>query len=452
MDWRPFASLEHPGYDIMVVWDYRQLTFSWRPVLNNYEEICLIAWSMGVFAASITIHEIAPRITMRIAVNGTLDPIDERRGIPPAIWRGTLNALSPATWRKFQRRMCTTPAQFADFQTRAPRRTIADLSEELIALETHSMFHTEQITDWDMAVVGREDGIFPPENQNRAWRDIAPIRILDSGHLPDFAQIIRRLIIDKTLVSQRFGATNGSYTASASVQHRIAHELMRRFDLIFGNNPIVGNVIEAGPGHGGTLTRLWVNRTDPRAKLRLWDITDIDTSEFAPTADFEKCDAEVRIKRQPSNSAGFIFSSSTIQWFNSPREFIRECERVLVPGGYLVFSSFVQGNLEELNRIIGNGLQLPSYRGWQNMVADRLTLLTCEPAMIRLNFDTPRAVLEHLRATGVNAVMYGESPTITARRVLRQYRPDEDGRYPLTYRPVYIVARKEQPAADLPTR
>lgn len=443
MDWRVFAHLSHPGYDIMVIWDYRELSFNWQP-LFKYDEICVIAWSMGVFAASATMHEILPRVTMRVAVNGTLHPIDEQRGIPPAIWHGTLNALSPATLRKFHRRMCVSAEQFAEFQQNSPRRTMAELAEELVALETHTMFHTEQVSCWDMAIISSHDGIFPPANQSRAWRGIAPVRVLDSGHLPDFGQIIRRLVIDKSRVSQRFHNAASTYTDSATIQHRIAAGLMARFDLTFGRKDIVGNVIEIGPGTGGHLTRRWIERTDPRAKLMLWDIAPVETGTYAPHAVFEQCDAEVRIRRQATASAAFIFSSSTVQWFNSPREFIRECERVLVPGGYLVLSSFIQGNLEELCSVTGNGLQLPSRAGWQAMFGPRFNLMVAEAGCERIQLETPRAVLEHLRDTGVNSVRFRRSAAATALDIMRNYPRDAEGKCTLTYRPIYLIAQKVQ--------
>lgn len=441
MDWRPFASLRRTGYDIMVIWDYRDLCFNWKP-LFSYDEICLIAWSMGVFAASVTIHEIAPRITMRIAVNGTLRPIDDRTGIPPAIWRGTYNALSPSTWRKFQRRMCTSAEQFARFSENAPRRTIADLTEELAALEGYQFFHPDQITEWDMAIISRHDGIFPAENQSRAWRGNTSVRMMDSGHLPDFAQLIDRLLIDKELVRKRFGDSARTYRAAAIVQRRIAEDLMKRFRLASANAEIIGNIIEIGPGSSGALTELYYPSVAPMSTLRLWDIADIDTSGFAPEARFEQTDAEVAVKRLPAASVGFIFSSSTVQWFNSPRMFVRECERVLVPGGWLVLSTFVHGNLEELTAIVGNGLQLPTVRGWTDMFSPAMTVLVMDSVTEVLKFDSPREILEHLRATGVNAVSFGTSPTALTRKILRDYPADSDGKYRLTYRPLYIVARK----------
>lgn len=442
MDWRPFAELDHPGYDILVVWDYRELSYNWRPLLK-YDEICLIAWSMGVFAASVTIHEIEPRITMRVAVNGTLIPIDDTRGIPPAIWRGTLNALSPATWRKFKRRMCVSAEQYEQFSEVAPRRSLDELKEELIALETHTMFHVRQITDWDLAIISRHDGIFPASNQRRAWVGVAPTRVLDAGHLPDFNEIINRLVINKATVGERFSRAASTYGITATVQHEIARQLFHYFESVHPQESIVGNIIEIGPGADGALTRLWYARADLRAKLLLWDLALWDYSESAPLAQFEQCDAEVRIRRHPSASAAFIFSASTVQWFNSIREFLKECSRVLVPGGYLVLSSFVHGNLEELTSVTGNGLQLPDMDGWKKKMPDDMEILVCEEDAHRLAFESPREVLQHLSDSGTTAVNFGKSGPVMARHILGNYPCDPaTGKYNLTYRPIYIVARK----------
>ena len=39
MDWRPFRGLEAHGYDIAVVWDYRELTADWSDILRRYDEV-----------------------------------------------------------------------------------------------------------------------------------------------------------------------------------------------------------------------------------------------------------------------------------------------------------------------------------------------------------------------------------------------------------------------------
>ena len=448
MDSRMFRNLSFEGYDILVLWDYRDLTFSWKPLMR-YDEICLIAWSMGVFAASLTIHEIEHRITKRIAVSGTLDPINDRRGIPTAIYHGTINALNPATLRKFYRRMCTSAEQFAAFRLNGPKRSVAELIEELTAIETHTIFHTPQIDQWDLAVIGRHDQIFPVANQLAAWRPGGtPTHITECGHLPDFPDLISRLIIDKKRVESRFSSCGDTYGQASLAQQKIAGTLIQLFTraaaLDREATPLKGDILEIGCGNG-TFTRLYTDKIHPRSRLRLWDIADVDTSAFAPSALFTRCDAEVAIRRLPSKSTAYILSASTIQWFNSPASFIRECERVLVPGGYLVLSAFVNTNLSELTQCADIGLNLPAASTWQAMIPDSFSLFVCQASAYTLHFDSPRQVLEHLRHTGVNAVSSKRSLVTVARRILENYPRDEQGRCPLTYRPIFIIARRNDP-------
>lgn len=442
MDWRPFRDLSLPGYDILVLWDYRDLTFNWKPLMA-YDEVCLVAWSMGVFAASVTIHELLPRITKRIAINGTLDPIHDSKGIPAAIYHGTINALAPGTLRKFYRRMCMNAQEFEAFHANQPKRTIAELSEELRAIETHYIFHVPQVQQWDLAVVSRHDAIFPTQNQVTAWRQFAPIQFMEAAHLPDFAKILPRLFIDKDRVRSRFAASAATYTEKALAQHRIAAALFRRFRQNTSPAALEGNILEVGCGDG-TLTRLYAPLVHPLSVVRLWDLASDKAPEGAPAnAVYERCDAETAVRRLPTASQAVIFSASTIQWFNSPAAFMRQCRRVLIPGGYLVLSTFVRGNLEEITGVTGAGLSLPMADGWRRMVPPGMELIVCDVASEILTFDEPRQVLEHLRDTGVNAVDFNSNNVALTRRLLEAYPRNDAGACTLTYRPVYLIARKQ---------
>ena len=439
MDWRPFKGLGVPGYDIAVIWDFSDLTFSWK-AFTAYDEVCLVAWGMGVFAASLTVHEILGRVTKRIAVNGTLDPIDDNRGMPATAFHGLVNALSPGSLKRFYRRMCTSAEQYEAFFTNRPQRTMAEIAAELRDIETHTIFHAPQFTEWDLAVISRHDVIFPTQNQVRSWHGVVPVQFLEGGHLPDFSTLLPRLLIDKDGVRDRFERARGTYSSNADVQSRVARELLARFRRASGLNSLMGNIIEVGCGEG-TLTRLYQPLLEPMSSVRLWDIVE-PQSTVLENAKLQVCDAEVAIRRVPSESVTLLISSATVQWFNSPSSFLRQVARVLQPGGYAVISSYVNGNLHEVTDIVGNGLQLPPAAAWRTLVPDSLEVLVCESTIERLHFDSPRHLLEHLRQTGVTAVGLNGSPVVSARRLLDGLPPDSSGLFPLTYRPLYLILRK----------
>ena len=61
---------------------------------------------------------------------------------------------------------------------------------------------------------------------------------------------------------------------------------------------------------------------------------------------------------------------------------------------------------------------------------------------IRILFDNPREALLHLRATGVSSTHQSEPGSFTMRQVCGLVPKDADGKYYLTYRPFYLIARK----------
>ena len=89
MDEKPFASLVVAGYDLWLVWDYRDMTLGCGDFVR-YREIVVVAWSFGVPAAARFIEgNQSLNITLKLAVNGTLFPVDDRMGIPQTIFDGT---------------------------------------------------------------------------------------------------------------------------------------------------------------------------------------------------------------------------------------------------------------------------------------------------------------------------------------------------------------------------
>ena len=138
------------GYDVLLCYDYRTMDFDPSALSSRVLAGADVRWEK------------------RIAVNGTLTPVDDLTGIPVAVFNGTLDNMSGPVLSKFNRRMCGK--DLACYMSRGPDRSAEELKEELSALkEAVGASGVALSFMWDVAVVGTKDLIFPAENQLRAW-------------------------------------------------------------------------------------------------------------------------------------------------------------------------------------------------------------------------------------------------------------------------------------------
>lgn len=183
MDENPFSQIRPIGYDQMICYDYRSLEFD-VTLIQDYSNITLLAWSMGVWTASQTMKQYPNlSISRSIAVNGTLYPIHETKGIAPSIYEGTLQGLNEQTLQKFQRRMCGSATDYKSFQTVAPQRPVGELKEELVAIRSQYLSLDPSDFTWHKAIIGKNDRIFLPDNQSRAWENnVKSLELTEAAH------------------------------------------------------------------------------------------------------------------------------------------------------------------------------------------------------------------------------------------------------------------------------
>lgn len=445
MDANVLAHISRNGYDIMVVWDYTSLHIDWSPTAP-YSEICIFAWSMGVYAASLTTQALLPKVTLSVAINGTASPVDNRGGIPEDIFFGTLESLSERSVAKFNRRMCATRDDFTHFCDHAPGRSVESLRDELQAIADSMLLQPPVHSGWDLAVVGHDDRIFPARNQLWAWhRAGVRTEVVSAGHYFDFQQLVERFIIDKPLVRTRFEAGTATYRDHAGVQAEVVDLIME----LARQNGVLGHlvrsrnrILEVGSGAG--LLSLRIARYIHQATLEMWDLAAPMPANlpFNRRYRFDNCDAELAMRRCPTGSLDSVFSASTIQWFNSPPKFMAAMERALARGGYAVISSFVKGNLHQISDISGNSLPLLTPDQWRQLAEKHFNVLQLVTFERDLDFETPVEVLRHLKLTGVNAVSGSADATATARKIISRYPMMLDARYHLTYCPIIMILRK----------
>lgn len=437
MDEKPFARINVQGYRLIVVWDYRDFTIpdALTTELETAEEIVVLAWSFGVPAATrfILSNKNLP-VTATIAVNGTMHPVDDRLGIPEEIFRGTLDGLTEKSLSKFHLRMCGSSSAFRDFSATLPQRPVDELREELQTIGDAHFDAPEGL--WDRAVVSLSDRIIPPDNQTEAWSSEAFETITVAGpHLPDFNMLLSMLLTEKGLVAEKFARAERTYDDNALVQRDIARHLV---ELIPANAHLT-STLEIGCGTGLT-TRLLAQK-DGIKSLEVWDLhipasirEGIDHQELTT----RECDAETEIRKVPSESLDLIFSASTMQWFNSPAKFLRECLRALRPGGHAVISTFGPSTMHEINASLPYRRHYPDIEAIASMLPPGATAIHLSTQTEALLFPTPAEALRHAKLTGVNALSSHHSGA-TARSVIAAYPLTQQGEAPVTYQPIYLV-------------
>lgn len=175
------------AYDILMLWDYRDMDFD-LGILNGYNEVRVLAWSMGVWAAGKALGGADMVNGLRLAVNGTPFPVDDSKGIPTAIFDGTLNGLSERTLAKFRRRMCGSTEALEQLLSCGLTRSVDELREELAAIRETECSAVHETCDtghffWSHAIVGARDMIFPSANQKLAWESSdVPSTLKDIPH------------------------------------------------------------------------------------------------------------------------------------------------------------------------------------------------------------------------------------------------------------------------------
>lgn len=441
MDAAQLGHVRLAGHDTMVVWDYRTPDFD-AADLAGYADIYLFAWSMGVYAADEALAALSHLpITLKVAVNGTLTPVDDECGIPESIYRGTRDGLCPRTLMKFYRRMCASVGEWKWFQTVLPKRDIAELRDELDALAVRSGERRGctdlQHLQWDRVVVADSDRIFPTSSMLRAWKAHPRVRTVSSGHLPDMQRIVEQEVIDKQLVASRFRRAFSSYDDQAVVQRHMADLLWRRWEGLLSSDSIPRVILEAGYGTG-MLTSLYAPAIHPD-RLVLCDLVEHEV-DASWKAEIVVGDAEMFLRSLPDESVDAVVSSATVQWFDSLERWLVHVARVLTPGGCAVISTFGPDNLCELASVTRMPLRYYGLEEIRDMVPSGMKLEWIDEERVTLTFDSPSQALRHLKDTGVDAMRHA-APSV--HRIIGSYPLDDNGHAPLTYHPVYFILRKD---------
>ena len=157
MDEGVISHLDAEGFDLCIFYHYDN-DFSFDADLTEgYKKVYLIAWSMGVWAASRT-------------------------------FKGTIDNFSERNKQKFDRRMLSSKEDFERLKTIEHKRTLENQLSELKVIYDLAIDTQEEILDFsfDKIIVGTKDFIFPTKNQINFWSEKTNIKEIEASHFPFF--------------------------------------------------------------------------------------------------------------------------------------------------------------------------------------------------------------------------------------------------------------------------
>ncbi|PIP80475.1 MAG: malonyl-[acyl-carrier protein] O-methyltransferase BioC [Gammaproteobacteria bacterium CG22_combo_CG10-13_8_21_14_all_40_8] len=236
--------------------------------------------------------------------------------------------------------------------------------------------------------------------------------------------------IDSKLVSQSFSKAAVNYEKHAVLQKEVAYRLIEKLDYIKTDPKVI---IDAGCGTG-YCTRL-LSKKFPKAKITGFDLAPgmvaYAQSKMPwyrkPFAHDQYQVADIRELPLEDNSVDFIFSNLSIQWISDIDLCFQEWQRILKPGGLLLFSTFGPDTLFQLKRswaAVDNDIHVNHFTDMHDLGDSLIQQHFAQPVMdaevITTTYDNVKQLLKELKAIGANNLSSDRAASLTGKNKLQQ--------------------------------
>ena len=262
-------------------------------------------------------------------------------------------------------------------------------------------------------------------------------------------------LIELSKLKLAFDKIAKTYEESAYLQKEVAERLLERLDLM---NIKPQHVLDAGCGTGYCTRAL--KKKYKKASIKGVDFsTGMVKQATSENGLFNKIDyqcADINHLPYPNNYFDLVFSNLTMQWVMDPKRALLELNRVLKPGGILIFSSLGIETLTELRQSwikVDSNIHLNHFydmqqlgdqvfaSNFENTVMDRDIITMTYQSMVGLMKD-----LKAVAATNLNSQrakgLFGKSRFKLLQNEYDKFRW-EDGQLPATFEVIYGHAWKK---------
>jgi len=272
------------------------------------------------------------------------------------------------------------------------------------------------------------------------------------------------LAVDKRMVRRSFEQAAATYDAAAVLQNEVCRRMLARLDYI---KLEPATILDAGSGTGNAVAGLLARY--PRARVIALDLA-LAMARRARARRawwrgvFERsgprlaavCGDIEQLPLAPA-CAGMVWSNLAIQWSNEPQRTFAEMNRVLMPGGLLLFSTFGPDTLKELRAAFESVDRHTHVHRFTDMHDVGDMLVACgfaDPVMdmevVTLTYADVRELMRDLKAIGAHNMTRGRPSALAGKslfaQVARNYEPARrEGRLPATFEVIYGHAWKPAP-------
>jgi malonyl-CoA O-methyltransferase len=260
------------------------------------------------------------------------------------------------------------------------------------------------------------------------------------------------LSLDVQRVRHSFSQAAVKYDASAVLQAQVRDELLQRLEVL---RRVPNVVVDLGAGTGQASIAL--KRRYPRSRVVAMDIAHGMLLQARKRQTllrrFDRVVADAATLPLRDAAVDMLFSSLMLQWCNEPDQVLRECRRVLRPGGVLHFSTLGPDTLMELRKswqaADPGHAHVNRFIDMHDLGDALVRAGFAEPVLdverYTLTYDDARDLMRDLKDIGAHNATAGRARGLTGKstlaRMLTAYEGfRREGKLPATYEVVFAQA------------